>query len=92
MAGEDDERVDLSGNARDAVAKLADAVEHLEDYDERALGEEIYAIAAACSIDPPEFFKAVYQVLIAKERGPKLAGFIKTCGKGKILPILRRYC
>jgi len=37
-------------------------------------------------------FTLFYNVLIGKEKGPRLAGFIKTCGKEKVLPILKAYC
>jgi lysyl-tRNA synthetase class 1 len=74
-----------------ALVDLHSVVGRLDDYDEKALAEEIYAIAARNEVAPPELFKVVYGVLIERERGPKLAGFIKTCGKDKILPILQRY-
>ena len=74
-----------------ALVDLHSVVGRLDDYDEKALAEEIYAIAARNEVAPPELFKVVYGVLIDRERGPKLAGFIKTCGKDKILPILQRY-
>ena len=38
-----------------------------------------------------DFFTLTYRVLIGKEKGPKLAGFIKTVGKDKILEILSKY-
>ena len=47
-----------------------------------------------CSINGMEsadFFRLIYTVLINKEKGPKLAGFLKACGSETILPILKRY-
>ncbi|MDC7245732.1 MAG: lysine--tRNA ligase [Sphaerochaetaceae bacterium] len=88
---QEDPLADLSEVQKDAIVALADSVAHLEDFTEKEFSEEIYAIAKRFEINPPEFFSICYQVLIAKERGPKLAGFIKTCGKEKILPILERY-
>ena len=52
----------------------------------------MYACAKDNNLEAPVFFQAVYQVLIAKDRGPKLADFIHSCGKGKVEPILARYC
>ena len=37
------------------------------------------------------FFTAVYKVLIGKQRGPKLAGFLKACSTERLLSILSRY-
>jgi len=36
-------------------------------------------------------FKAAYQALIGKDQGPRLAGFLKTLGKDKVLEILSAY-
>jgi len=76
---------------RTAILDLRSRIVDLDRYDEKQLSEEIYAIAHAHEIHPPEFFKIAYQVIIGNERGPKLAGFIKTCGKEKLLPIFDRY-
>lgn len=91
LAREEQSLVKLDSATLQAVAELHSVVERLEKYDEKALAEEMYLIASRCGIAAPELFKAVYMVLIGKERGPKLAGFIRTCGKEKILPVLGRY-
>ncbi len=91
LRGEQDSLMELNAVQKSAIQQLHAAVSHLDDYDEKQLSEEIYAIAHNCNIEAPELFKVAYGVLIGKERGPKLAGFIKTCGKGKVLPILARY-
>jgi len=91
LRGEDDPLQELNEVFQKAVTDLHATVVTLEEFDEKQLSEEIYAIANRYEIAPPEFFKGIYSVLIDKERGPKLAGFIKTCGKEKILPILARY-
>jgi lysyl-tRNA synthetase class 1 len=88
---EDDPLMELDETQKKAINQLQDAVEHLEDFEEKQLAEEIYEIAKRCEINAPDLFKIAYGVLIGKERGPKLAGFIKTCGKEKMLPILSRY-
>ncbi|MDD4220684.1 MAG: lysine--tRNA ligase [Sphaerochaetaceae bacterium] len=91
LRGEDDPLQELNEVFQKAVTDLHATIVTLEEFDEKQLSEEIYAIANRYEIAPPEFFKGIYSVLIDKERGPKLAGFIKTCGKEKILPILARY-
>ncbi|MDD3791155.1 MAG: lysine--tRNA ligase, partial [Sphaerochaetaceae bacterium] len=91
LRGSEEPLIELSQEAIKGIKELHAVVEHLEEYDEKQLSEEIYAVAHRNEIDPPELFKAVYLVLIGKERGPKLAGFVITCGKEKILPILGRY-
>ena len=36
-------------------------------------------------------FTATYLALIGKEKGPKLAGFMNTIGKKRVLEVLSRY-
>ena len=45
------------------------------------LHDEFYVLCESLDIQPKDFFKAAYKVLINKERGPKLAGFILMLGK-----------
>ena len=91
LATASDALVELDDASLAGIRGLVAEVEKLDGYDEKAFAERLYAVAADAGLEPADFFKAVYQVLIGKERGPKLAGFIKTCGKEKILPILSRY-
>ncbi len=39
-------------------------------------------------LEPSDAFQALYKILISKEKGPKLAGFIRTIGRDKVLEIL----
>ncbi|NLV83365.1 MAG: lysine--tRNA ligase [Spirochaetales bacterium] len=91
LSAPDSELVVLDDAMRTAIVDLADSVQKMDIEDEKALAEEIYAVAARCSVEPTELFKTTYLILIGKERGPKLAGFIKACGKEKVLPIFNRY-
>lgn len=91
LASLDSTPVALEGAMQGAIADLTSSIERMDLEDEKLLAEEIYAVAARNAVEPTELFKHCYLILIGKERGPKLAGFIKTCGKGKILPILKRY-
>ncbi len=91
LRSDHDPVMELEESEKKAIGMLFEVVSRLDEYDEKQLAEEIYAIAKDCELDAPHLFKVAYGVLIGKERGPKLAGFIKTCGKEKVLPILRRY-
>lgn len=83
--------VELTPEARAAVRGLAEAVEHLDRFDEKSLAEELYAIAGRAGIEPKEFFATVYRILISKDQGPRLAAFIFTIGAERILSILDPY-
>lgn len=84
--------VDLSDSQRAAVRDLLSSVEnHLDDTSEKEFSTYLYDAPKAHGIEPADFFPVVYKILISRDKGPKLAGFIKTCGKDKIVKILRRY-
>ena len=59
--------------------------------DEKTLAEEIYRICSETGVDPKQFFVDMYRILIGKDRGPRLAGFILTIGRERVLPLLSGY-
>ncbi|MBO7516306.1 MAG: lysine--tRNA ligase, partial [Spirochaetia bacterium] len=73
------------------IQQSVPVVENLDQYDEKSLAEALYAVAEKAGMDSKDMFKVFYNVLIGKEKGPRLAGFIKTCGKEKVLPLLKWY-
>ena len=56
--------------------------------EDKELHESIYKIIEGVGADPKDIFALMYRLLISKDRGPKLAGFICTIGKEKTLQIL----
>ncbi len=82
---------EISGPVRTAAASLLPVIEQLDAYDEKQLSEAIYEAAHSAGCEPKELFLGCYQVLIGKDRGPRLANFIKTCGREKILPLFEPY-
>jgi lysyl-tRNA synthetase class 1 len=91
LASEDDPKVVVEGDLLKAVQALSSVVSQMDDLDEKAFVTMLYAAATDNGVETSDFFTAVYQVLIGKEKGPKLAPFIQACGKDKVLPILKRY-
>ena len=73
---------------KEALKNLRAEVVALEKHDEKSLAEAIYAIAEKAGLEPKDFFRTVYRALIKKDQGPRLAGFILTAGKEKVLPLL----
>jgi lysyl-tRNA synthetase class 1 len=51
----------------------------------------MYDIAKEIGIDPKALFTSMYQVLIAKDQGPRLASFMKIIGKEKLNKLLENY-
>lgn len=92
LATAETEKVEVSEKELQAIKSLAKVVENMDSYaDDKAFATDMYSCATDIDLETSDFFKVVYQVLIGKEKGPKLAQFMITCGKNKILPILERY-
>ncbi len=53
-------------------------------WDQKALFEEFYNISKEIGLEPKDFFKAGYLILLKKERGPKLAPFVLALGEKAI--------
>ena len=88
----EDEPLAVSDNERKALKDLANYVDsYLDDMSEKEFSQYIYQAAGDNAMENADFFTLTYRVLIGKEKGPKLAGFIKTVGKEKILEILSKY-
>ena len=82
----------LSDEELAAVHALRDDVRHrLANYDDASMQERVYAIADECRIDKKAIFVMLYRVLIGRERGPRLGGFLLTIGRDRLLQILDLY-
>ena len=84
--------IEVTEGERKAVGLLHREIEQsLTSHDEKSLSEAIYTLAKEAGMEPKEFFKLVYRVLIEKEMGPRLAGFLLTIGKERALELLGGY-
>lgn len=82
----------LGVNELTAVRKIRDEVlPKMDVVDEKGLSELVYAVAQEVGLEPKALFTAVYQALIAKDQGPRLASFMKIIGKERIASILASY-
>jgi lysyl-tRNA synthetase class 1 len=69
----------------------AEVDEKFDGHDENSLAEAIYRIAGEAGLDSKLFFKVVYRVLIEKDQGPRLAGFLLILGRERVLQLLGAY-
>ena len=65
------------------------AYELMENKTEEEVSDTIWAAAKATG-DANEFFRSAYLALIGKERGPKLAPFILSMGRKKVIALLEK--
>ncbi len=87
----DAEPIELTAEEQAALKSLAGIVERLEEFDEKSLSEAIYGVAADTGLESADLFRIVYQALIGKDRGPRLAAFIISAGKERVAPLLGKY-
>ncbi len=78
----------LDGKQKEALRLVVAALKEKE-WQQKELFEEFYEICKKTGLDPKEFFRAGYMVLLNKDRGPKLAPFILALGE-KALRLLEQ--
>ena len=89
---EDFKKAELSEAALNAIKRIyAEVLPEIEKTEEKPLAEALYAIAKDCGLEPKELFTAMYQALIGKDQGPRLASFMKIIGSERLSKILKSY-
>ncbi|MCK5282573.1 MAG: lysine--tRNA ligase [Nanoarchaeota archaeon] len=78
---------DLNEKEKNILTQLKDKLKE-KDYTEDELFNEFYGIIKSNDYSTKDFFKLCYRILINKEKGPKLAPFILTIGKEKVIRLL----
>lgn len=77
------EGLELSSKEKEALHLLVESLKK-KDWEQNELFNEFYTICQKVGIKNTDFFKAAYNVLLNKDRGPKLAPFILAFGKEKV--------
>ncbi|MCL2480023.1 MAG: lysine--tRNA ligase, partial [Treponema sp.] len=83
----------LTDTEKNAVRGLRDRViANIENYgDDKSCGEAIYGVATELGMEGKALFRAAYQALIGKNQGPRLANFLRTISRERLLGILEKY-
>jgi lysyl-tRNA synthetase class 1 len=86
-------KAELSGAEAGAVRALRDrVVAGIENYaDDKSCAEAIYQVASDQGMEGKALFRAAYQALIGKDQGPRLANFLRSIGKDRLMEILAAY-
>ena len=77
---------DSSKIALKQLAKLLSENEKIED-----LQNSIYTIAKENQVQPKDFFRILYQIILSANRGPKIGPFIEDIGKKKVANDISKY-
>ncbi|MDD5307782.1 MAG: lysine--tRNA ligase [Deltaproteobacteria bacterium] len=60
----------------------------VDGLDEKALQSLVFDVAREHGIEPPEFFAAIYQVLLGQERGPRFGSFARLVGIERVIALI----
>jgi lysyl-tRNA synthetase class 1 len=83
----------LSTAEKAAIRSLRDKlVANIENYaDDKSCAEAIYRVAEEEGMEGKALFRAAYQALIGKDQGPRLANFLRSIDKERLLGILAKF-
>jgi lysyl-tRNA synthetase class 1 len=81
--------VPLTGEPREILARLVRALEATPDCREEDLVPHLKTMCEGTSLTAQEFYPYVYELLIARPKGPKLTTLLSTMGSARALPLLR---
>ena len=81
--------LELSDKEKEALKLVVRALKEKE-WNEKTLFEEFYNICKKLDVKNTDFFRAAYNVLLNKDRGPKLAPFILALGKEKVIELFEK--
>lgn len=81
-------KVEISEKEKKAVIELASQVQLMNDPKE--IQAAIFNVARSNELEPPALFKALYQLLLGVDRGPRLGAYIMDIGPEKASERLRQ--
>ena len=81
--------IDIDKKMKGALSKLVILLEKDEEIED--LQNAIYQITKEDNIEPKEFFKVLYQIILSTTRGPKIGPFILDIGKRNVAEKISKY-
>jgi len=79
----------IDDSAKDALRQLTDILSKDEKIED--LQNSIYSIAKENQVQPKDFFRILYQIILSTDRGPKIGPFIEDIGKKKVAEDIKKY-
>jgi lysyl-tRNA synthetase class 1 len=81
-------KIDISNPQKLAVEDLVSVVR--SETDGRIIQNAIFNLAKKYSLEPPDFFKLLYTILLGSPKGPRLGPYIKAMGNENVAHALER--
>ena len=82
-------QVDIDESAKKALKILIDTLGLEEEPED--IQNTIYQIAKSNEVQPKDFFKILYQIILGTSRGPKIGPFISDIGRKEVAKTLSAY-
>ena len=82
-------QLDLDNSVKIALKILSEELSAKEKPED--IQNTIYQIAKSNGVQPKDFFKILYQIILGTSRGPKIGPFIEDIGREKIAKTLSEY-
>jgi len=82
-------QIDLDDSAKKALKILVDTLGAEEEPED--IQNSIYQIAKSNDVQPKDFFKILYQIILGTSRGPKIGPFIFDIGRKQVAKTLSEY-
>ncbi|QUC63900.1 lysine--tRNA ligase [Nitrosopumilus sp. K4] len=81
--------IELDDNAKKALKILSETLG--ADNEPEDIQNTIYQIAKSNDVQPKDFFKILYQIILGTSRGPKIGPFISDIGRKQVAKTLAEY-
>ena len=81
-------KINLDQISRNALNELSEALSSDEELED--IQNTIYQIAKSHNIQPKEFFRVLYQIILGAPRGPKIGPFISDIGRKKVAELIAK--
>jgi len=81
--------VDIDDSEKKALKELIDVLN--AEKEPADIQNTIYQIAKSSNIQPKDFFKVLYRIILGTSRGPKIGPFISDIGRRQVAKILAEY-
>jgi len=82
-------KIMVGDSSKVALKQLADLLQKDETLED--LQNSIYNISKENRVQPKDFFKILYQIILSKDRGPKIGPFIEDIGKKNVADAIYRH-
>jgi len=81
-------KIAFTNAQRLAIEDLISVVK--SESDERVIQNAIFSLAKKYSLEPPDFFRLLYMILLGSPRGPRLGPYIRAMGSENVARALER--